>query len=264
LEERCDSAAGAAVTGALGIERAIEVFVRAFCITRSFTHPYVAKRIEGVWVVRDEPRKKGDYRNEEWIGHGIDPKQMDRIARRHTRGRFAVCAIHGMGEPDGPLRAGYKALGYRLGTTEPLMVHNLRKIPQMESIAQIERVKTMELAERLAKAAQRRQVLEEHLRDDSKLRQYVANIDGQIVGWVRSIAVEKATWCSNMYVRPEFRRRGIARAMLCRMLREDREQGAKAAVLLASHTGAKLYAAVAYDQIGTLLLFTPRRKDAPK
>ena len=83
-------------------------------------------------------------------------------------------------------------------------------------------------------------------------------IDGQIVGWVRSIAVGEMTWCSNMYVVEKHRRRGIGRAMMCRMLRDDREHGATMAVLLASHTGAKLYAAVGYEQIGTLLVFTPK------
>jgi predicted acetyltransferase len=84
-------------------------------------------------------------------------------------------------------------------------------------------------------------------------------IRDEIVGWVRSIVVGNATWCSNMYVIERYRRRGIGRTLMCRMLRDDREHGAKSAVLLASHTGAKLYAAVGYEQIGTLLLFTPKR-----
>jgi hypothetical protein len=44
------------------------------------------------------------------------------------------------------------------------------------------------------------------------------------------------------------------------MLRDDRAAGASAGVLLASHTGAKLYPSVGYEQIGTLLLFTPRKR----
>jgi predicted acetyltransferase len=63
-----------------------------------------------------------------------------------------------------------------------------------------------------------------------------------------------------MYVKERFRRRGIARAMLSRMLRDDRAAGAIAAVLLSSHTGAMLYPVVGYEQIGTLLLFVPRRR----
>jgi len=44
------------------------------------------------------------------------------------------------------------------------------------------------------------------------------------------------------------------------MLRDDRGGGAETAVLLASHAGAKLYAAVGYGQIGTLLILTPRKR----
>ena len=79
------------------------------------------------------------------------------------------------------------------------------------------------------------------------------------MGWVRSIDVEQATWCSDMYVMPEFRRRGIARAMMAQMLRDDRAHGSKLAVLTASHAGAKLYPIVGYKQIGTLMLYTPKK-----
>jgi predicted acetyltransferase len=84
---------------------------------------------------------------------------------------------------------------------------------------------------------------------------------GAMLGWVRSIAAgDGARWCSNMYVLPQHRRRGIGRAMLCRMLRDDRKLGASLAVLTASHTGAKLYTSVGYQQIATLYLFTPRKR----
>jgi predicted GNAT family acetyltransferase len=102
---------------------------------------------------------------------------------------------------------------------------------------------------------------EDHLgRDDAPLRQYAAlDGDGAIVGWAKSIVVGDATWVQGMYVRPEFRRQGIARAMLSRLLRDDRAHGSRASFLLASHTGAKLYPVVGYEQIGELLLFIPKR-----
>jgi GNAT superfamily N-acetyltransferase len=243
-----------------GTEAAIEAFVRGFCFTRSFTHPYVAERVGPLWVMRDAPRKSGDYRREEWVGHGVAPAEWDRVVRRHARGHFTLCVIHAVDEPDAPLREAFKSLGYRLQTTEPLMVHRLARIPRFDSPAKVERVATQDMADRLAKAARSRQVLPQHFSRDSALRQYVALVGGELVGWVKSIDAGDATWCSNMYVKEDFRRRGIARAMLSRMLRDDRAAGAKAAVLLASHTGAKLYPVVGYEQIGTLLMFTPKRR----
>lgn len=242
------------------IGRAIEAFARGFCFARSLTHPYIPERIGPLWVTRDAPRRHGDYRREEWISHGVAPAEVDRISRQHTRGRFALCAIHGIDEPDEPLRSGFKTLGYRLGTTEPLMLHPLRRIPSFDAPAAIERVRTEDMAARLGKAMRKRPIPAEHLADDAPLRQYVALIDGNPVGWVQSIVVGDATWCSSMYVMPRFRRRGIARALLSKMLRDDRARGSKAAVLLASHTGAKLYPIVGYEHIGTLLLFTPTKR----
>ena len=226
------------------LPHAIKVFAHGFCFTRSFTHPYLAERVGEIWVVRDVSRKRGDYRREEWIAHGVAPEAIDETARKHTRGRYAVCAIYGVNESDQPLRAGFKALNYRLGGTEPVMVHELKRIPRFDSPVEIVRVTTKDLAERVNKAAGARQILPEHLEKDSSLRQYVALVDDKPVGWVRSIDVEQATWCADMYVVPEFRRRGIARAMMAQMLRDDRANGSKLAVLTASHAGAKLYPSV--------------------
>ena len=242
------------------IDRAVEVFLQGFSFTRSRTHPYLVERVESVSVLRDAPRKRGDYRSEEWVAHGVAPEEMDRIARENTRGRFSICAISSINEPQEPLRDKFKALGYRLGTTEPLMVNDLSQVPTFESPASIQRVATVELAERLARATRSRPIRPEYFAPESPLRQYGALMDGEVVGWVSSIVVEGATWCSNMYVSPSFRRRGIARSLLGRMLHDDREAGAQMAVLLASHTGAKLYPVVGYEQIGTLFLFTPKKR----
>jgi GNAT superfamily N-acetyltransferase len=242
------------------IERSLEVFAHGFGFTRSFTHPYLAERVGPVWVLRDGPRRRGRYRNEEWLAYGVAPAEVDRIAREETRGRYVVCAICGIDEPQEPLRAAFKSLGYRLGRTEPLMIHSLAHIPTFDAPAVVERVTSADMAERLARAARSRQILPEHLTQNAPLRQYVALMDGEPVGWVRSIVVGDATWCSDMYVHPPVRRRGIARSMLCRMLHDDRAAGARLAVLLASHAGAKLYPVVGYEQIGTLLLFQPRKR----
>ncbi len=242
------------------IAKAIEVFARGFTFTRTFTHPFVPERIGPAWAVRDTPRKSGHYRSEEWIAYDRPAAEIDRLARKHTRGRFGICAIVAAGESDESLRADYKKLGYRLVTTEPMMVHPLKRIPKFSSPAKIVRVITQDAADKLAKAVGSRQILPEHLTPGARLRQYAAMIDDQFVGWVRSITVDDATWCSNMHVVPKFRRRGIGKAMMSQMLRDDRAAGAKSSVLLASHAGAMLYPVVGYQRIATLLMFKPKRQ----
>jgi GNAT superfamily N-acetyltransferase len=239
------------------IERAIEGFVYGLCSVRSLTHPYLPERVGRLWVARDAPRKRGDYRNEEWVAFGVAPAQVDQIVRGAARSRFAICEIHPVGHPDEEIRRKYKALGYRLLVTEPLMMHSLKRIPKFKPPAKvkIERVLTQELAGRVNEAARRRQILPQHLKDDRALRQYAAIADGKIVGWVRSVEAGDGRWCSNMNVLPAYRRRGIARAMLSKMLTDDRKHGATAAVLTASHTGALLYPLVGYERLATLYVF---------
>lgn len=249
-------------TTPITLTKAIEVFARGFAFCRSFTHPYEVRREAGFWDMRDAPRRnREDLRNEEWIAWGKPPKTVDAAARRHSRGRFAVSYIRRLDEPDAPLRTGFKALGYRLHTTEPLMVHDLKKIrrPAPPRGISICRVTTSDLADRLAKAARSRQILVEHLRPDAPLRQYVALKGSRPIGWVRSIVVKRATWVSNMYVEPAFRRRGIGRAMLDTMLHDDKRAGATASILTASVAGSRLYENLGYSTMAELLLFIPRR-----
>jgi GNAT superfamily N-acetyltransferase len=241
---------------------AIDAFLRGFCTTKSRTHPYEWRSIDGVWIMRDVPRRNPrNYRKEEWIAYGIDPAAVDRTARRHTRGRFFICAVHGADEPSEPLRDVYKQLGYRLLVTEPFFLHRLKRIPRTPAPVAIRQIRTRALAEQFGKATRTRAIPPEHLDPGAPFRQYVA-LDGEkIVGWVRSVvAGDHASWCSDMYVRPSHRRRGIGTSLLCKMLRDDRKQGARRSVLLASHTGALLYPRVGYEQIGGLLIFAPRKK----
>ncbi len=243
-----------------GIKFAIEAFVRGHSATRSRTFPYEVSRIGPLWLMRDAPRRNPhDYRKEEWIAYDVDPRKVDAVARRHTRGRFFVCAMIAEGEPDESTRATYKALGYRLLATEGFFVQPLKRIPKPSSSVLIERVRTPDLAARLGKVTRTRPIASDLLGNDAPFRQYVA-LDGEdIVGRVRSVDAVGATWCADMYVDPAHRRRGIGLALLSKMLRDDRALGSRCSVLTASHKGALLYPRLGYERIGTLFMFAPRR-----
>jgi GNAT superfamily N-acetyltransferase len=213
--------------------------------------------------MRDAPRNNPrNYRKEEWIAYDVDPREVDELARGHTRGRFFVCAMIAEGEPDEPMRTAYKALGYRLLATEGFFVQRLKRIPRPPSPVSIERVRTPDLAAQLAKVTRTRPISNSLLGNDAPFRQYVA-LDGEdVVGRVRSVDAVRATWCTDMYVNPSHRRRGIGQALLSRMLRDDRARDSRCSMLTASHTGALLYPRVGYERIGTLLIFAPRRRAA--
>lgn len=246
------------------IEFAIEVFVGGHSFGRSRTFPYEANRVGSLWVMRDAPRKNPrEYRKEEWIAHDVDAREADAVARRQSRGRFFICAIIREGQSEAATRTAYKALGYRLLATEGFFLQRLRRIPKSASGVVIERVRTPELAARLAKATRSRPIPEALLADAVPFRQYVALAGEDLVGRVRSVEVVGATWCADMHVNEAHRRRGIGRALLCRMLRDDRARGSKGSVLTASHAGALLYPRVGYERIGTLFMFAPARPKPP-
>ncbi|MBI5830992.1 MAG: GNAT family N-acetyltransferase [Armatimonadetes bacterium] len=248
---------------AVDMADAVATFAHGYAWQRSRTWPYLAERCGPLWRLYDAERTRGDYRREEFVAVGDDPAEVDALAKATTRGRYAICAVHPGLTPITNLRDAYKALGYRLGATEPLMVHGLADLPTPPTPdgVTLTKVTTPDLAQRLAHAtgesARRRPA---YLEPDSPERQWVALAGEEPVGWLTSTLVPSGhTWCGNMYVPPQHRRRGIARAPLATMLADDRERGARGAVLLASHTGALLYPVVGYEQTGTLLAFTPRR-----
>lgn len=242
------------------VRDAIEVFAHGFARTRSITHPYLVDTVQGLLRMRDAERKTArDYRCEEWVVFRTDPAKADGIIRAHTRGRFCICAIRALDEPMETLRDAYKSIGYRLGTTEPLFIHDLGSIPKVRSPATIQRVLGAELAAKLGKAWRMRPMADDLLVKDAPIRQYVAQVDDQVIGAVTSVVVGKRNWVSGLLVRSEHRRRGIGRALMATMLRDDRAFGSQGSVLLASHAGAMLYPTLGYEQIGELLLLTPRR-----
>jgi GNAT superfamily N-acetyltransferase len=243
------------------IDRAIETFVLGFSFSRSLTHPYLAEQIEGVWVTRDADRKRDDYRNEEWVAHGVLLEKLDAIARKHTRGHYMINVIRVTDKPDGPIREQFKTLGYRLTTTEALIVHSLAQIEPVDCGFPIVRVESDAEIERLNRGERRRIITASQVQGDAPpVRQYMAVANDRAVGWGASIAAGETRWCSNVFVRPEHRRKGIARAIMTRLLEDDRDFGAAANVLLASHAGAKLYPTVGYEQIGELMMYMPRRR----
>ncbi len=249
----------ARTTTSAEIEAAIEVFVAGFSQGRCRNWPHEYVRVGPLWCLRDAPRNRAaDYRKEEWIAYDIVPEVAHQTAKQNTRGRYFICTVVELGESADELRAQYKLLGYRLLATEPFFVHRLKRIPQFKSPVKIQVMKTAALAALLGKATRTRPISADQLAN-LPYRQYLAMENDNPVGWVRSVYTPLGNWCSHMYVQPEHRRRGIGKALLSRMLRDDRKLGVTWNVLLSSHTGAMLYPALGYEQIGMLYMFAPKK-----
>ena len=62
-----------------------------------------------------------------------------------------------------------------------------------------------------------------------------------------------------MFVTAELRRRGIAKVLMCKMLRDDRKYALQLAVLTTNHARAMLCLVVVYSMLKTLLVDTPKK-----
>jgi GNAT superfamily N-acetyltransferase len=247
----------------IDLAAAAEVFCAGFSYVRSFTHPYLVSRRGRLLYMHDAPRKR-DWRKTEFVAADLacaevlDAVDTVRSEIGEAGARWAIAAIQpGIGLCPS-IRDAYKQNGYRFLFTEPMMVASTASPPIFDSSATVSRVSDREMADRVAKAAGQKQIRPFEL-EGNDLRLYAAEMDGQPVGWVRSIATNQGcAWVAGMYVKEAFRRRGIAKALLSAMLKDDAEHGIHTSVLLASSAGALLYPSLGYAQIGTLHLFTPR------
>ena len=62
-----------------------------------------------------------------------------------------------------------------------------------------------------------------------------------------------------MFVKAELRRRGIAKVLMYKMLRDDRKYASQLAVFTTNHAWAMLYPVVGYSTLETLLVCTPKK-----
>lgn len=239
----------------MNVPRAIEVFVTAFGANKSRTHPYRVEQHEvpsGVlWTMADElPRR--NPRKSEVIAYGVPPPIATQMANDLVGWHFLGAMLDSEQEiPEADVA--YKALGYRPLASERFFVHDLREIPAFECNPP---VKLIESAAELATIPQR--VSQPRKWMDS-LRQYASWDDSRDYGWVTSRDVGVDSWVGDLWVPDDLRRQGYGRALMSKLLYDDRSLGREWSVLLASTVGSFLYPQLGYRQIGVLRLYCPKR-----
>lgn len=238
------------------LERAIEVFVRAFSVGKSRTHPYLAERRGNLWIMRDAPGRRRP-RKTEVIAWGRPPAETISAIREAELAWHFLCDIRPSTEILGgeEVRSEYKQLGYRSLSTEWMFVHDLQNVPVIESEPPVRPVTSQAEADAIPQVArQRRNYM-------LGTRKFAIWDDTRDYGWVTSIPEGQDAWVQGLHVQEEFRRRRYGSALMSRLLRSDVENGVRASVLLASTAGAKLYPRLGYEQIAVLRMFCPRERD---
>jgi GNAT superfamily N-acetyltransferase len=233
-------------------ERALEVFVNAYCLSKSRIQPYVATRHGDLWVMRDGPGKNRYTRNIEVIAHQISPKQAVAQIRELGIRRHNLCYVH---EKDrfSEIRAEFLKLRYYDSATEWLFVHDYENIPICESDPMPARIETPEQLAAIPQSVRQPRHFNE------KTRMYCAWDGTGDRGWVESVPIGTTAWTANFYVFKQFRKQGYGTALMSQLLQDDKKLGCDGTVLLASVEGSKLYPRVGFEERGTLQIFHPIR-----
>ena len=247
----------------MDLERALDCFCAGFSYTRSQTHKCVVDRTRLGRRMHDAPRKNGKYRIEEFVTTCLDANEVSADIASLKAERFVVSAVRPVGTPEKPVKQSFLNAGFRTLRSEPLMVRQLLNRPSVvPSPYRVARVESVPEVDAIAEFSRTRQILDADLHSDNPNLRLFAAWDGEHpAGWVRSVRADKdATWVSNLFVQPDYRRNGIGSALMTSMLQDDFDQGFEWSVLLASTAGAQLYPNLGYHQIGILTMFmrTPK------
>ncbi len=237
----------------MNLQVATQVFVTAFSQGKSRTYPYPAEYVDGLWVMQDKPPRKNP-RKIEIIACELEPAvAVDRIQKLNLGWHF-VCSIDPIEVNPTEVRDQYKALGYRAIATEWMFIHRLQSIPVFACDPPVQRVETQAQLNQIPQSARQKQRLPENG------RLYMIWDEPRDIGRVQSIPVGQNAWVADLYVQAELRGQGYGRALMSRLLQDDRSAGIECSVLLASTAGARLYPHHGYEQIGTLQIFCPKER----
>lgn len=234
------------------LHRAVEVFVQAFCASKSTFHPYRARRTGPLWVMEDAPGRKQGPRKTEVVAVELAPGQIVQALNHAGLGWHFVCDVFSDPADQAARKAEFRRLGYRALETEWIFAHDLREVQEIPATKSEPRL--VASAEEWARIP-----LPRAMRDPGGegVRPYAIWTETEFFGRVCSRAFERTGYVSDLYVPAPHRRKGYERALMARLLSGDREWGRDGSVLVASTAGAKLYPLLGYRRIATLAIYCP-------
>ncbi|NTU79101.1 MAG: GNAT family N-acetyltransferase [Chloroflexales bacterium] len=147
--------------------------------------------------------------------------------------------------------------GFRLDDTEALMALDLAAAPLPLPEWEVSVLRSVEAAEwHNANDPQGiRWALPANLADP-RMAHYAIVRDGRLLARGRNFHLDAGhSYVSRVYTAEAHRGRGLARALMTRLLADDRARGARWSVLTASRMGEPLYARLGYRALGTILIF---------
>jgi GNAT superfamily N-acetyltransferase len=232
------------------LEQAIEVSVHGFAAGKSLFYPYAVNRIGRLYHLADFPPRR-NARKQEIFAVDLAPSEVVESLRQAGIGWHFLCDAASTGADLKQRKADYKALGYRAMATEWIFFHDLRDIPEFDCEPPVRRVRTAEEWGTIPQDTnQKRKLIE-------AFRQYSIWDEHGAYGWAESRPHGPYAYTADLHVRESQRGKGFGRALMSRLLRDDRDLGLEANALVASTAGARLYPHLGYQLLGTLQMFCP-------
>lgn len=162
------------------------------------------------------------------------------------------------------LRPNYERAGYACTVTEFLMVREL-STPLDEAPSPHVQVAVKADIERLnAGDPERRSWVWPHTVDHPGMRHYFIWQDNRVVARAFTWRCNAETsYVSHLFTDPRYRRRGLGRAIMLRLLRDGAARGERWSVLVSSDEGEPLYRGLGYRTLGRIFIFEPRQPQSP-
>lgn len=143
--------------------------------------------------------------------------------------------------------------GYKLLVNELLMVRS-NKHPSTPAKVAVRRVQDAKEADWFNQQKGRTFILEDHIKDCGVYDFYTCNA-GQLTSYARAIHQDHLFIVDDVYTHPDYRRQGLASALLAEIAIAASRVGAHAQVLIASEGGIPLYLREQYVAVSQLRVF---------
>jgi GNAT superfamily N-acetyltransferase len=190
----------------------------------------------------------------EFFAYGCDPAEaLAAVAASRPPQRHYLTVLE-----DRPgLQETIERGGFRLDDTEALMALDLAAAPLPAPAWEVSVLRAVEAAEwHNANDPQgTRWALPDNLADP-RMAHYALVRDERLLARGRNFHLGAShSYVSRVYTAEAHRGQGRARALMARLLADDRARGARWSVLMASRMGEPLYARLGYRALGTILIF---------
>ncbi len=153
----------------------------------------------------------------------------------------------------------YANQGYQLQSRQHLMQHTLEPSSNSSSSWTLWRAENMQQARRVSSAAKQSLLTEQHLPPDQRVRLYVAEHLNQVIAWGRITQVQpEIAWVSDLFTKPEFRKRGVMTALMHEYHRDALAFGVRQMLLFSSGSNYDFHFKNHYKTVAVKLRFVPQ------